>query len=133
MSAFDEHPAVIIINLIGLIALLGFTLYRAFEQHKTTLDICEALKHLRTYRLYANSIEALQSAEWMQKGAGALLHLGLSGVKWLSNEVVQHVTAEKMRGAIGGFVIAAAVEYSLRIFLIAATLFVIEGRITLWI
>ncbi|MCE9597706.1 MAG: hypothetical protein K8S54_07040 [Spirochaetia bacterium] len=131
--AFQKQPVAFVALMAGMIALTGYTVYRAIEQHKTTLDICAGLRALRNFRFYKNSIEALQSVEWMQKGAGAFLHLGLSGVKWVSTEVMNHITAETVRGAIGGFLVAAAIEYSLRLLLIALTLFVLEDRLTLWV
>ncbi|MBL8019860.1 MAG: hypothetical protein JNM27_09360 [Leptospirales bacterium] len=131
--AFETQPVAFVVLILGMAGLTGYTIYRSIEQHKTTLDICAGLRALRNFRFYKNSIEALQSAEWMQKGAGAFVHLGLSGVKWFSTEVMNHITAEKVRGAIGGFLIAAVVEYSLRLLLIGLTLFILEGRITLWV
>ncbi|MBI3396554.1 MAG: hypothetical protein HY042_12005, partial [Spirochaetia bacterium] len=130
-DAFRRSPVAASAVLLGLAFLIGYTVYSAVRQHHTTVDICDGLKALRIFRAYKDSIETVQSLQWMQEGIGAFLNLGLSGLISVSNDVVDRITEEKIKNALGRFAAESAVEFAGRILLIGLTLFLLRGHFTL--
>ncbi len=118
-QSFASAPVITIAMGAGTLAVLVYAVKRTWEQHQTVFEMCDHLDRLRWFRFYKNSISAVQSASFMQKGAGLWANVGLSLVKSASDSVVDGIVEHGIGKEIAGTAAVIAAEYAVRIALVA--------------
>ena len=121
-KAFASSPIMTGGVVVGLLGVLAYAAKKTWEQHATVYAMCDHLDRLRWFRLYKNSIAAVQSVPWMQKGAGLFANLGLSVVSSASQSVVDGIVEHGIKKEIAETAALIAVEYAVRIALVAGGL-----------
>lgn len=121
-TALSGSPVLVIFIILGLAALLAYNIWKAVEQQRGTLEMCDHLDRLRWFRIYKDSLAFVQSIPVLQQGAWQWADFGISLVKSASDSLVERLVEHGIRKELASIAGVVAAEYAVRLALVLAAL-----------
>lgn len=123
-EGFQRSPFLSIYVYVGLLGFFGYTLKSSQDRYRSTIKVTESLKHLRKYRAFKQTLKNIKEFKYSQSLLGSWVAPTTTLAHWLSEHLVRTKVDKEMQNALVQFMVVAALEYLLRMSLVAVAIYI---------
>lgn len=124
VDAYTKVPIQTLCILLGLIALLIYTVQRSLEQIAATHRSISHLKKMRIYSAFKSTLKRIQGAPINTTSWGGWIGTVATATEWLSEHLVKRKIDAEMKNALINFSVYATFEYFVRMLIVATAVWV---------
>jgi len=125
ITAVQEAPLLMSYITIGLVALVVYTVIKTNDQVVSTRQSIAQLKKMRLYTAFKSVLKQVKGSPITATSWGMWVGTAASATEWLSERWVKKKIDAEMKEALMDFSAYAAMEYLLRMSIVAAAIWIV--------